>query len=604
MKEEFISKYNIKLTDFNFENPLTIGNGDFAFTCDVTGLQSFYHEYNTIPLCTMTNLIWAKQKGNGELPFKEYKKRSNDASVFYMTDTKALTYNSYRDDWFKFDLFKLSFYYDYKPLERKNISNISQTLNLYEGIIYSSFTYLSERVFVETKIPQKHHNLQIRVQTKLKGLQIRLFFYMPSSNRFGTMKKEAQDYIVENNKVNRINEFVSYTLYFNTNMLEHNLYFDCQRDSFLNISLDGDFKNDDSMQLYFKQAQEIETLDEELNRRMVLSLYLMKINTLGAFPPAETGLTCNSWYGKFHLEMHLWHHLGLIRFGLYEYVLPSLKWYLTIANSSRKRAEQQGYSGARLPKMTDPRGLDTPSNIGCLLLWQMPHLLIMLDEILKQNKEAISIKEFLPLVIDLIDFMVSFYYLKNGKYHLDSPLIPANENIPHTCDTPIFEECYTLYAFQVFKAWVEEYAIPYDTSKIEDILKNYVPLEIKNDCYEAYIGCRDTYTKYNYDHPMLVGMYSFFESDIVNPQIVKNTLFKILDCWSFEDTWGWDFPMLAMVANRLGEKELAIELLKKDASKNTYLKNGHNPQYPKNDLPLYLPGNGAFLLAISHLFKN
>ena len=24
-------------------------------------------------------------------------------------------------------------------------------------------------------------------------------------------------------------------------------------------------------------------------------------------PPQETGLTCNSWYGKFHLEMHWWH---------------------------------------------------------------------------------------------------------------------------------------------------------------------------------------------------------------------------------------------------------------------------------------------------------
>ena len=48
--------------------------------------------------------------------------------------------------------------------------------------------------------------------------------------------------------------------------------------------------------------------------------------------------------------------------------------------------------------------------------------------------------------------------------------------------------------------------------------------------------------------------------------------------------------MLAMTAYRLGDKSLAISILKMKALKNEYLKNGHNPQYPKKDLPIYLPG--------------
>jgi len=36
----------------------------------------------------------------------------------------------------------------------------------------------------------------------------------------------------------------------------------------------------------------------------VLDSYSMRGVTL---PPQETGLTVNSWYGKFHLEMHWWH---------------------------------------------------------------------------------------------------------------------------------------------------------------------------------------------------------------------------------------------------------------------------------------------------------
>ncbi|MDE5546437.1 MAG: hypothetical protein K2I88_03140, partial [Anaeroplasmataceae bacterium] len=379
--------------------------------------------------------------------------------------------------------------------------------------------------------------------------------------------------------------------------------FDVENNSYLKISLDGDFQDDNEMGEYFNTAKSIDTKDEELNRRMVLSLYLLKVNTLGIYPPAETGLTCNSWYGKFHLEMHLWHHLGLIRFGLYTYVLPSLKWYLSIYESSKKRAEEQGYQGIRFPKMTDFRGEDTPSNIGCLLIWQMPHLFVLLDEIIKQDAKVICLKEWMSTLQGLIDFMVSFYYLEDGKYHLDSPMIPANENVLFDCDTPIFEECYTIYAFEIFKRWIEEYHFFYDTTKIEDIIKNHVPLEVQNGCYEAYIGCKNTYTKYNYDHPMMVGMFSYFQSDLVNPNCIRNTLYKILDCWNFDATWGWDFPMLSMVANRLKEKELAIQLLKMNAPKNTYLKNGHNSQLPRKDLPLYLPGNGALLLALSHIFK-
>src|SRR5260221_6602186 len=40
----------------------------------------------------------------------------------------------------------------------------------------------------------------------------------------------------------------------------------------------------------------------ELERRVILSQYLTAIQCSGSMPPQETGLTCNSWYGKFHLE--------------------------------------------------------------------------------------------------------------------------------------------------------------------------------------------------------------------------------------------------------------------------------------------------------------
>ncbi|MDE6407114.1 MAG: hypothetical protein K2K48_05615 [Anaeroplasmataceae bacterium] len=603
MKKEFISKYDIIHHNFDIENPLTIGNGNFAFTCDITGLQTFYQSYTKIPLCTMSNLFWGKQKGTGDLPYQVYIKKSDASEVKYMTDTTAEAYENYRDDVFKFDMFKLVFLVQGKPMKKEKIKVIYQKLILYEGKIETEFQYEKETVYVEAKIPQKHNHLQIKIKTELKQLQIKILFLVPASTLHGSSLEELQTYKVKDSLICIQNSYLDYTIFYKTNMKRENAIFKVEKDSFLSISLDNDFNNDCGMEEYFSLAKSLNTKDEELNRRMVLSLYLLKVNTLGIYPPAETGLTCNSWYGKFHLEMHLWHHLGLIRFGLYSYVLPSLKWYLSIYESSKKRAEEQGYQGIRFPKMTDYRGEDTPSTIGCLLIWQMPHLFIMLDEIIKQDANAIKLEDWLPTLMGLLDFMVSFYYLKDGRYHLDSPMIPANENIKYDCDTPIFEECYTIYAFEIFKRWKEEYHLLYDTTQIDAIIKHHVPLEVHNGCYEAFIGCNTTYTEYNYDHPMMVGMFSYFQSSIADPTIVQNTLHKIIECWNFDAAWGWDFPMLSMVANRLGKKELAIQLLKMDALKNTYLKNGHNPQLPRKDLPLYLPGNGALLLALTYLFK-
>lgn len=45
----------------------------------------------------------------------------------------------------------------------------------------------------------------------------------------------------------------------------------------------------------------------ELERRVVLSLYNTAVHCAGSLPSAETGLLFNSWFGKFHLEMHWWH---------------------------------------------------------------------------------------------------------------------------------------------------------------------------------------------------------------------------------------------------------------------------------------------------------
>ena len=78
---------------------------------------------------------------------------------------------------------------------------------------------------------------------------------------------------------------------------------------------------------------------------------------------------------------------------------------------------------------------------------------------------------------------------------------------------------------------------------------------------------------------------------------MENTLHWVLDNWNWDQTWGWDYPMTAMNAARLGEPEKAVDALLMDKKTNTYLLNGHN--YQDDRLRIYLPGNGALLTAVA-----
>jgi hypothetical protein len=78
---------------------------------------------------------------------------------------------------------------------------------------------------------------------------------------------------------------------------------------------------------------------------------------------------------------------------------------------------------------------------------------------------------------------------------------------------------------------------------------------------------------------------------------MDRTFAWIWDHWNWPTTWGWDYPMMAMTAARLGHPDRAIDALLLDTPKNVYRLNGHNHQRP--GLTIYLPGNGGLLYAVA-----
>ena len=64
----------------------------------------------------------------------------------------------------------------------------------------------------------------------------------------------------------------------------------------------------------------------------------------------------NSWYGKFHLEMHWWHAAHFPLWGRVHLLEKSLWWYRSILPKAKELAAVQGYAGARWPKTVGPTG--------------------------------------------------------------------------------------------------------------------------------------------------------------------------------------------------------------------------------------------------------
>ena len=57
---ELLNRNNPIIEACQYDSPLTVGNGEFAFTADITGLQTFRQEYSLkgVPLCTMSQWGW------------------------------------------------------------------------------------------------------------------------------------------------------------------------------------------------------------------------------------------------------------------------------------------------------------------------------------------------------------------------------------------------------------------------------------------------------------------------------------------------------------------------------------------------------------------
>lgn len=649
-----VTRHNVIIDDFDSLSSLSVGNGEFAFTVDATGLQTFPELYEKgVCLGTQSEWGWHSFPNTENYRLEETYKyfdiegrkipyaiqwnepgRIQDAANYFRVNPHRLQLAN-----FGFELINA----DKTKVEAGEIQCINQNLNLWEGWIKSSFEIENEMIDVSTCVhPEKDLvAVEISSQRISKGLiGLKLGFPYPTGNwgdnasdwKNGSLHQSGIVNKTENSAI--FKHQIDTTIYFaelkwseNAELKEpepHIFILQPETET-ANFFCSIEFRNkndfaessvmEETKQLAAKSWEEFwqsggavdfsGTADPralELERRVVLSQYLTRIQCAANFPPQETGLTYNSWYGKPHLEMHWWHGVHFAYWNRTELLEKSLNYYFKIFQKAKTKAEIQGYDGVRWPKMTDLQGGDSPSGVGEFLIWQQPHIIYFAELCYRENPTRETLEKYAPLVFATADFMADFARRdeKTGRYILGPPLIPAQESLEkEQTFNPPFEIAYWHWGLSVAQKWRERMNLP-ETEEWQKVIDGLPPFAQKNGLYLAAESAPDSYENEHYysDHPMVLGAFGMLPGTVeLDTTVMTATFNQIEKIWNWDRTWGWDYPMAAMCATRLGIPEKAIDLLLKDVEKNTYLKNGHN--YQTDRLRIYLPGNGGLLTAVA-----
>ena len=653
-RHALVTRHDVVLTNFDAVNPLSVGNGEFCFTVDATGLQTFPEAVEkTTPLGTLSDWGWhTSPNPNGwdidKFHFKEYTDL-NGRKVPYADvpgNNKTPEIQWLRANPHRLHLGQIGFvlkHADGSLATTNDLKDIRQKLDLWNGEIISRFKFDGEFVEVHTVCDVRQDAVAVRVISPLVksgrlGIQLgfpygtgetltadwnhpaahetSLFGGGPNSQQF-LRKLDNDEYSV----TARWSPGAALTL-----VAMHRseiavrlpgpgapaeLEFTCVFSQIKNSGV-KDFAvvqavAKEHWNQFWQTGGAIDLSGSkdprwfELERRIVLSQYLTAIQDAGKNPPQETGLTYNSWEGKFHIEMHWWHEAHFALWNRLPLLEKSLGYYQKILPRAEGTAKKQGYAGARWPKMTSPSGAESPSPVGPFLVWQQPHPVFYAELCWREHQDKATLKKFRDIVFQTADFMASYatWDTNTSRYVLGPTLQCAQEIFPKDRTfNPPFELTYWRWALETAQQWRIRLGLPRD-KKWDEVLNGLAKNPVTEGKYAFAESTPDCYTnpKWNADHPSVVGALGILPGPEIDPAVMRNTLDWIWANWNWPDTWGWDYPMIAMTAARLGEPERAIDALLLDTPKNHYGLNGHVYQRP--GLTIYLPANGGLLYAVA-----
>ncbi|MDR1153453.1 MAG: hypothetical protein LBL04_01980 [Bacteroidales bacterium] len=636
-REALVKRHTVVLDSLSGTESVQVGNGEIAFGIDATGLQTFYGN-------TMSQWGWhsvpcpVEGKHSALIP-EEWDFHGQKLPYRSSAKGQESLYRWMRENPHRICLGQLRFLIkkaNGQAIAPDDVKEIRQSLDMWTGIVESNYTVEGAPVRVITCVDPETGSLAVEVRSSLVQsgkLQVEWTFPYGHHGVTGAdwTKAERHKTTLISTDANRADLLrnMDETVYYasmlwdgpvdfsetephkfllkpgaKTKTMAFAVCYSPHKINGLPSSLAAMESSKKSWPAFWGSGGAVDlskSLDprwKELERRTVLSQYLLAVNGAGSLPPQESGLFNNSgWYGKFHLEMHWWHGAHYALWNRWPMMEKSLRFYHDVLPKAQALAKSQGFKGARWPKMTGPDAEDSPSGTGPLLIWQQPHPIFYAELEYRQNPTKSVLEKWLEIVQESAAFMADFAVFDEKRQHyvLGPPLatVPENSNYAQSCN-PAFELSYWRTGLRWAQVWRERLGLSREKNW-DDVIEKLAPLPVSDGVYLSQEDMPDTYTKMNWEHPSLVGPGGMLPGDGTDPGIIKQTVEKVWETWQWDKCWGWDFPMMAMAAARNGNPQMAIDALLHPSYKNSYNKAGLSTGGP---FP-YFPSNGGLLYAIA-----
>ncbi|KAM0329493.1 hypothetical protein ACHAQA_004802 [Verticillium albo-atrum] len=603
--QHIVTENNIVRTKIinNETTPLQVGNGNFAFGVDTTGMQTY------LPFNTMSVWAWHNDtEPSGDNDISDY------TGIPMMTHGRNVSYDipdpklPEVSQWLignpnRVNLGRIGLRYKNDTLAADQISDTRQELDLWSGVITSTFTVGGTEVKVVTQGDFESDAVTFDIQSELiqsGDLTVELDFPYPPLH---TAKYKYEVFVAHIYHEMQETKYSVNLRWADEAPLslekvepEGSTAITAHRYTLAPQNAEG--TSSFSFTAHFSPRKRLPDLPEtirerntagwhdywakggfvdltassnpnatELQRRIVTSQYHVRVNSAATGEsPQESGLMNNGWYGKFHMEMVVWHNAHWVSWGREEHfhnIFPAL--YEKLLPTSFARAELMGWEGARWPKMTDTMtGRSSPGLINALLLWQQPHPMYMAMLAYKTKPTKEILERWDPILEATADYMASYawYNESSGNYDLGPPSYGVTENTPPADTLNLaYEVAYWRYGLDVAREWKKKLGQPVPEHWTTVASKLAKPPQV-GGLYAVYEGVNASWwndPKLNRDPRSLIMMQGILpDTPAVDEEVGRRTADKVWEVWTDQTIRGWGRPILAINSARVGNPERAI----------------------------------------------
>lgn len=246
----------------------------------------------------------------------------------------------------RLNLANIGLYFGEAQVDESDLADKYQVLDLWTGCLLSTFTYNGIQVKVETRAASDSDTVGVSVESDLLSTgDLGLFFDFPypdvvnkfdapfvgvwnaTSNHSTSLEQSGNTFSIlhtlDNNSYVMTATWEGNGEVFGPGNGTHRYFFTIPGSTKLNltanfspvevssvVSLESLAKDAESWwEEYWTSGAFIDLTSTdsanatELQRRIILSQYLVAVNSASSFPPQESGLVNNGWYGKFHVGL-------------------------------------------------------------------------------------------------------------------------------------------------------------------------------------------------------------------------------------------------------------------------------------------------------------